>query len=96
MIYVISIVLKSWFREGVITIASKDDSHVLSWAANKCKASSKEEAIGASSSAATSARADRRQHSGSASTGMTNIYRGLLRVFEHRFPKESTGEAVNE
>ena len=30
MIYVISIVLKSWFREGVITIASKDDSHVLS------------------------------------------------------------------
>jgi hypothetical protein len=29
MIYVTSIVLKSWFREGFIAIASKDDSHTL-------------------------------------------------------------------
>ena len=37
-----------------------------------------------------------KQRSGSASAVMKSTYRGFLRVLQHPFPKESTGEAVNE
>ena len=79
MIYVTSIVLKSWFQKGAVPIASKDDSHTLGG-----------EVLGRN------LRRHLKQRSGSASAVMKSTYRGFLRVLQHPFPKESTGEAVNE